>query len=1839
MRTRQRVLSLLLALALALTALPGAALAAEAEEAEDLPPSGEALAASQPEAAGEPEALAASGGYCGENGGSNVRWSLDSGGTLIISGSGNMKDFGPPAGSSGAIETPPWRDDCVTVVIEEGVASVGSFAFFNCPKLKRADIAGSVKSVGSKAFYLNSLLESVDFGEGVTAIGEQAFCECRELQAVRLPDSLTSIESGAFWNCASLTEVVIPRNVTSVGANTFTGCESLTKVTAPEGLALPDLPAGVETETYTGPTPGGGETGGVEPQTWNCGGSNTAPDASVTAFLDSAGTLTVSGSGPMCDYKNVYLQTAPWANHAGIKRVVVTEGVTRVGDLAFQALPSLESAEIAGSVQTIGQNAFSQCPKLAQVTVLPGDGCEIGSYAFRSCPALKEVTLGEGVAVVGYSAFDSCFLLETVRLPSTLVRIEDYAFSGANLRTLELPENLTSIGNLAFTNCEKLEAVRFPDSLSAIGNSAFRGCTALEEVILPKNLTDLGTTAFYGSGVRRAAVPQGLEVPFQTLPDGAEVRTYTGETPADFSSIPGGGTGGGDGGGDIPPEGGTVVQSGPCGKNGENLTYQLYDNGRLTVSGTGEMADYSMQSASPWRQWAGLYPYPAVVVESGVESVGAYAFYAYSARQFVESVRLPDSVASIGASAFAGNSKLNRLAMPGVTEIGASAFASCSALTEIQVPASIAVIGDYAFSGSGLQGELAFPESLKRVGKEAFAGTGLTHARVYYQTEVPADAFPAGCRVERYGAPALTPGDPLPVSGRAAPVGSDNIHNHSYSAWSQVVCSYLASGSQGGFRRVDCYTRRDPGSGQYVGTLVMEEYDKDGTFLRSWDIPWELSYFGGFYEGSDGYYFVFANSNSGASDAVETVRVVKYTKDLEPLGKASLMGGNVAVPFYMGSLRMDEGDGTLYVYMGRQMYDGHQSSLVLAVDTATMGLLYEGTDMFHPFYVSHSMNQFIKYDQSTGHVAAASQGDTYPRALTLMRASGTLGEELGETRFLIPGGKGGNNHTLTTLGGLEVADSNYLTAYSSIDQSVFDIIRTYNVSLSVISKTDADSFRNVPVTSYAEGGPVSASNPFLVKVSENRFALLWEEQKRKETVSSTSPAYSIDITTGQVCFAYYDGQGNKLSGVHRMDGALSDCQPIVVNGSILWYVTEDDTAPVFYRITGETGGVLKSYAGTTPGGGTEEPPASEIAASGSCGKTGSSVAWTLYKDGTLVIEGTGEIKDCTSSSGVTGESTAKTACKKLVIKEGVTGIGKYAFNGYGSLESAELPDSLKAIGDSAFQACAALTEITLPQSVQTLGTQPFGNSGLTRARVYYTLKYAADAFPASCAVTLYGKTLTPSAPLAATRTAPVKTDNIHDQNYNGRYNRPSQSHLCAGTGGGFYRVEYSQDSGLVMEEYGPGGVFYQGWSIPMELPLFGGFHSGSDGFYFVFGQNNPSHSDSVEVLRAVKYTKNLERLGDAKVMGGNTAVPFDAGSCRMDEGNGLLYIHASHEMYDGHQSCMVFTLDTNVMEFQYQFYGVANPAYNGYVSHSFNQFIRADGTNVVRLDHGDGAPRGAGLFVNGPSLAGTPQYAIIYKWSGGFGENVTGAGVGGLEVSPTAYLSALSSVDQTSGSRNNNKTYNVYLLATDKQTGKTTQVQLTHYSEGGAYSASTPQLVKLSDSRFLLLWEEQARRDSSGRYYYSDYTGQVKYAFFDGDGTQIGGIRTMSGALSDCQPIAAGGKALWYVTERRWSAEDRAYVNTAPTFYQIDSAGSAGSFTPTIGKKPTGVALPDSVLAELGNCASVVAASYSPQGQLTGAAKGVLKDGSAEFGRSIPASWTLYFLDRNGAPVRAPYKR
>ncbi len=370
------------------------------------------------------------------------------------------------------------------------------------------------------------------------------------------------------------------------------------------------------------------------------------------------------------------------------------------------------------------------------------------------------------------------------------------------------------------------------------------------------------------------------------------------------------------------------------------------------------------------------------------------------------------------------------------------------------------------------------------------------------------------------------------------------------------------------------------------------------------------------------------------------------------------------------------------------------------------------------------------------------------------------------------------------------------------------------------------------------------------------------------------------------------------------------------------------------------------------------------------------------------------------------------------------------------------------------------------------------------------------------------------------------TDNLGGQNYS-LWSSVVRSYLTENADGTLLRAENLTGADLLLETYSADGTeLLSSRTIEGELPLFGGFFAGADHYYIVYGQNNPEEDDGAEVLRVVRYDGAWNRTGSASVYGANTYEPFEAGSLRMTEAGGKLFIHTCHTMYasprDGfhHQANMTYVIDETAMTVTQSYYGVMNIAQAGYVSHSFNQFILTDGEKIYRIDHGDAYPRGIAVTaagVNGPVT--DVSYVIPVSFTGAIGNNATGASLGGAALAGDRILIAGNTDDGSSESHGSTQR-NIFLLRVGKNMAADgAPIMITDYQADDSVKVYTPQLVALGGDSFLLLWQEY--RDGA-------FTA-TKAVTVNGSGEKTSPIRTLYGGLSDCQPIlTADGRVTWY---------------------------------------------------------------------------------------------------------------
>lgn len=371
--------------------------------------------------------------------------------------------------------------------------------------------------------------------------------------------------------------------------------------------------------------------------------------------------------------------------------------------------------------------------------------------------------------------------------------------------------------------------------------------------------------------------------------------------------------------------------------------------------------------------------------------------------------------------------------------------------------------------------------------------------------------------------------------------------------------------------------------------------------------------------------------------------------------------------------------------------------------------------------------------------------------------------------------------------------------------------------------------------------------------------------------------------------------------------------------------------------------------------------------------------------------------------------------------------------------------------------------------------------------------------------------------------------NENAQEYGWNWSSVIQSYIVKTDDKGLMRVQADAvDGKILVEYYDKSFNFKSSKLIAEELAIFGGFYATDTNYFILSGQTNPNESDNVEVFRITKYDKNWKRIASCGLYGANTYIPFDAGSARMTSSGKYLLIRTAHEMYasdDGyhHQANVTIQVDMDEMKVTDSFTDIMNYRY-GYVSHSFNQFIKTEGNNIVAVDHGDAYPRSIALlkyntdFTTGkfvPDYGNVCDKVDMLTFPGNIGANYTGATVGGFEISKTSYIVAGTSVEQENNYYGSTK--NVFVSVAKKDTGDgigTPVVKwITSYKEGTS-TARTPHLVKISDTRFLLIWSRDTK---------------VYYVELNENGDKVGQIYSFTGSLSDCAPIVINNRVVWYV--------------------------------------------------------------------------------------------------------------
>ena len=669
--------------------------------------------------------------------------------------------------------------NATSVTIPNTVTSIGENAFNFCEKLNNVTLPASVNTIGECAFSSCHSLSIITINGTITTLGDDAFngagltdipgnlitstipdgtfVGCK-FTTITIPNTVTSIGANAFTDCRDLTSVTIPNSVTSIGDSAFFYCTNLTDVTMTQilydsidpSMVFPDINPTINR------LPSG-----------YCGDPNDNDGKNVIwAYDDSTKTLTISGTGDMEDFhffEDSSIGSSrlnyPWYEQKNsIKNVVIEEGVTSIGEYSFSSLKKLNSVTISNSVTEIGGSAFSSCSELSSVD-LPDNLVSIGRYAFSRCFSLESIEFPDTLTTIDFCAFQDAGLT-SITIPGSVTTIGKNAFEKCvGLKTVKLNEGIEIINDSAFIGCEELTNISIPVSVETIGVGAFAYCTGLtsfeaDAVLLQKMDFDsvfygceqnsITLTAYtfpityntcsHGTVSGRAGCPSTDSVEVTVEPDTGYVALEVTVTNSKGTTK----INPNDEGKYIftmPSEDVTVnatfIKGGICGANGDNVTWTLDDEGTLTISGTGDMADYGWNgNYSPFYKNTDI---KNVIIGSGITSIGECAF---NKCKSLTSINISDSVTSIDNFAFGDCTHLESITIPNsVTSIGDTAFSMCTSLTSITIPDSVTSIGDHAFDSCTSLKSVTIGSGVTSIGDLTFDNcTNLTSITVDHDT-------------------------------------------------------------------------------------------------------------------------------------------------------------------------------------------------------------------------------------------------------------------------------------------------------------------------------------------------------------------------------------------------------------------------------------------------------------------------------------------------------------------------------------------------------------------------------------------------------------------------------------------------------------------------------------------------------------------------------------------------------------------------------------------------------------------------------------------------------------------------------------------------------------------------------------------------------------------------------------------------------------------------------------------------------------------------------------------------------------------------------------------------
>lgn len=662
-----------------------------------------------------------------------------------------------------------------TLSIPNSVVIIEKCAFQDCRSLSFVTIGSSVKSIESAAFTgcenltgvnISNLAAWAQLSFGTVAgtnplqYAQKLFLNNKEITELVIPDEVTSIGQYAFYNCSNITSMTIPSGVISIGPSAFYGCTGLTSVTSyinepmMTGWVYPSsvydnatlyVPIGTKSLYENSPEWRQFENI-VEMGNDNNDDVIVFADANVKAICvanwdtNRDGELSKTEAAAVTDLGNVFADNNDITSFGELQYFT---GLTKLFG-TFSNCNNLTYAVVPRGVTNIS-STFYECRSLTSVK-LPIGLTYIGSGTFKNCWQLKSINIPKTVSSISGKAFTDCLSLEEVHISDlaawcmidgtlSFVSFQSFEAQGSfkskillNGKELTgkitIPDGVTRICDYAFYGCSGITSITIPSGITSIGSYAFGGCSGITSINIPNGVTDIGRRAFfYCSNLASISIPQSVA----SLGNGAFYGTAWYNNMAD----------------------GVVYIN--------NIAYKC--KGTLPANSSIQLKNGTIGIADD--AFAGQQKLISVTIPNSVKSIGSSAFSGSG----LQSIVIPNSVTSIGRDAFNNCGGLTSVSIGnGVTSIEQSTFESCSNLTTVSIGNNVTSIGDYAFNYCDKISSIKIPNSVKSIGDWAFGrckgltsitiGNGLEAVgdRAFYDcnglTEVNISDLAAWCKIK-----------------------------------------------------------------------------------------------------------------------------------------------------------------------------------------------------------------------------------------------------------------------------------------------------------------------------------------------------------------------------------------------------------------------------------------------------------------------------------------------------------------------------------------------------------------------------------------------------------------------------------------------------------------------------------------------------------------------------------------------------------------------------------------------------------------------------------------------------------------------------------------------------------------------------------------------------------------------------------------------------------------------------------------------------------------------------------------------------------------------------------